>query len=79
MTHALAPWEDVKAQSARTHAVICYVFILLSFFFGITSLIGLIWTYIAKNVAKGTFVESHFSISSMYFGLLLCGFAWLFL
>ncbi len=72
MTEATNILVNSKVQSARTHAIICYVLMLLSFFFGITSLIGLIWAYIARNEAKSTFAESHFDniISVFWFSIM---------
>lgn len=71
MTDTTFPASN-NAQSARTHAIICYVLMLASFFTGLTGLIGLIWAYVAKGGATGTFAEDHFRnvIRTFWFSLM---------
>lgn len=50
-----------NSNNARTHAIICYVLLLLSCVTGITGLIALIWAYIKRGDAKETPFYDHFS------------------
>lgn len=64
--------NNEKLKSLRTIAIVVYVLQALSFFTGITALIGLIINYVKKNDAANTWVASHFrwQIRTFWFGLL---------
>jgi len=60
------------AEKASNIALVVYILQAVSFFTGITALIGLIVNYIKQDEAKATWVASHFKwqIRTFWFGLL---------
>jgi uncharacterized membrane protein len=68
--------------SLRNIAQIVYICQALSFFFGITSIIGIIINYVKRDAVKGTWLESHFTwqIRTFWYslGLSLIGFLLMF-
>lgn len=47
-------------RTAKTHAIISYVLMLLGFWTGILLLVGGIWGIVKSGDAKGTAFESHY-------------------
>jgi uncharacterized membrane protein len=63
---------EAKIRSLRTLTQVVYVLYALSYFTGITAIIGIIINYIKKEEVAGTWLESHFrwQIRTFWFGLL---------
>ena len=67
--------EDKTAEqlaSLKQLSMVVYVLQALSFFFGLTAIIGVVINYVKKDEATGTVYESHFNwqIRSFWWGLL---------
>ena len=60
-----------QLASLRQIALVVYILQALSFFFGITAVIGVIINYIKKEDAAGTLYQSHFDwqIRTFWWGL----------
>ena len=60
------------AEKTSNIALVVYILQAVSFFTGITALIGLIINYIKQDEARGTWVASHFrwQIRTFWFGVL---------
>jgi uncharacterized membrane protein len=52
--------SDQKQLFSKNIAQVVYLCQLLSFFFGITAIIGIILNYLKYNEVKNTWLESHF-------------------
>jgi uncharacterized membrane protein len=65
------PGEE-QLRSLRNLALVVYVLYSLSYFAGITAIVGIIINYVKKDDAAGTWLESHFrwQIRTFWFGLL---------
>ncbi|HJZ24573.1 MAG TPA: hypothetical protein VJ201_09065 [Candidatus Babeliales bacterium] len=61
-----------KQLSLKNIAQIVYLCQVLSFFFGITAIAGVILNYLKRDEAKGTWLESHFTwqIKTFWIGLI---------
>lgn len=61
-----------QLKSLRTIVLVVYVLQALSYFVGITAIIGVIISYIKRGDAAGTWLASHFrwQIRTFWFGLL---------
>ena len=51
--------DSQQLESLRTVVLVVYVLQALSFFVGITALIGVIIDYVKRDDARGTWLESH--------------------
>lgn len=62
--------EQIKSLKTITQVV--YVLYALSYFTGITAIVGIIINYVKKEDVAGTWLESHFlwQIRTFWFGLL---------
>lgn len=63
---------DSEAQKAQNIALVVYILQAVSFFTGITAVIGLIINYVKRSDVQHTWVASHFrwQIRTFWFGLL---------
>jgi uncharacterized membrane protein len=74
-----AQFEIERRNTLRTHTIICYVLMLLSFVTGISGLIGLIWAYVKRGDAHKTRYYDHFSnVINVFWVSLLLGLVGLF-
>ncbi|MDF1832594.1 MAG: hypothetical protein P1U52_09600 [Porticoccaceae bacterium] len=64
--------EVQEEQSLKTITTVVYVLQAISFFIGITFIVGVIVNYINKSTVEGTWLESHFrwQIRTFWFSLL---------
>lgn len=62
-----------RSERARRWAWIVHILFIASFFFGITSIPGVIVAYLKRGDAQGTIYESHFTYAIRTFWLGLCG------
>lgn len=69
------PGEE-RMKSLRTITLVVYVLYALSYFTGVTAIVGIIINYVKQEDVAGTWLESHFrwQIRTFWFGLL-----WVFL
>jgi len=63
---------DEKMASLKKITMVVYALYALSYFAGITAIIGIVINYIKREEVAGTWLESHFSwqIRTFWFGLL---------
>ncbi len=64
--------SDAQMKSLKNLALAVYVLYALSYFTGITAIVGIIINYVKKEDVAGTWLESHFrwQIRTFWFGLL---------
>lgn len=64
--------EAEKERSLKTLTLIVYALYALSYFTGLTAIIGIIINYVKREEVAGTWLESHFrwQIRTFWFGLL---------
>ncbi|NNM79098.1 MAG: hypothetical protein HKM01_01380 [Gallionella sp.] len=64
--------HEAKMQSLKSLTQAVYILYALSYFTGITALVGIIINYVKQDEAAGTWLESHFrwQIRTFWFGLL---------
>jgi len=67
----IAP-DEAQMKSLRNLIQVVYILYALSYFTGITAIVGIIIDYVKKDDAVGTWLESHFrwQIRTFWFGLL---------
>lgn len=53
--------SEQELNALKTVVMVVYGLQALSFFFGVTALIGLIINYVKRDDARGTWLESHFT------------------
>ncbi|BBE51825.1 hypothetical protein OYT1_ch2309 [Ferriphaselus amnicola] len=72
MSDLIVESDDNKNQSLKTLTLIVYVLYALSYFTGLTAIVGIIINYVKKDDVAGTWLESHFrwQIRTFWFGLL---------
>jgi uncharacterized membrane protein len=65
--------SDAQMKSLRSLTQAVYILYALSYFAGITAIIGIIINYVKKDDVAGTWLESHFrwQIRTFWFGLLI--------
>ena len=63
---------EAQMKSLRSLTQVVYILYALSYFAGITAIIGIIINYVKKEEVAGTWLESHFrwQIRTFWFGLL---------
>lgn len=68
---AIVPDEE-RMQSLKTVTFVVYVLYALSYFTGVSAIVGIIVNYVKKEDVAGTWLESHFrwQIRTFWFGLL---------
>jgi uncharacterized membrane protein len=64
--------DNEKMGSLRTLTQVVYILYALSYFTGITAIVGIIINYVKLEEVAGTWLESHFrwQIRTFWFGLL---------
>ncbi len=64
--------DEGRLNSLKSLTQVVYVLYALSYFAGITAIIGIIINYVKKDEVTGTWLESHFrwQIRTFWFGLL---------
>jgi uncharacterized membrane protein len=64
--------DDAKIKSLRRLTQVVYVLYALSYFTGVTAIVGIIINNIKKEEVAGTWLESHFrwQMRTFWFGLL---------
>ena len=64
--------NEAQMKSLRNIAQLVYILYALSYFTGVTAIIGIIINYVKKDDTKGTWLESDFrwQIRTFWFGLL---------
>ena len=69
---ATASRTPAELESMKTITTVVYVLQALSFFTGITAIVGIVINYVKRDDAKGTVYESHFDwqIRTFWWGLL---------
>ncbi len=72
MSEQLNSPSEAQISSLRSIVQVVYVLYALSYFAGITAIVGIIINYVKKDDAAGTWLESHFrwQIRTFWFGLL---------
>jgi len=64
--------SEEQLKSLRDLTLLVYILYALSYFTGVTAIIGIIINYVKKDDAAGTWLESHFrwQIRTFWYGLL---------
>ena len=64
--------NEAQMRSLKNLTQLVYILYALSYFTGITAIVGIIINYVKKDDAAGTWLESHFrwQIRTFWFGLL---------
>lgn len=72
MSEETAGQNEEKMKSLKTLALVVYILYALSYFAGVTAIIGIIINYVKREEVAGTWLESHFGwqIRTFWFGLL---------
>lgn len=71
MNDLIQPGPDQRLASLRQLTLVVYILYALSFFAGLTALVGIIINYIKRDEVRGTLYESHFDwqIRTFWWGL----------
>lgn len=72
MNEEIVVTNDAQMKSLKSLTMVVYILYALSYFTGITALIGIIINYVKKKEVAGTWLESHFrwQIRTFWFSLL---------
>jgi len=72
MSEKLIVAREAQMKSLRSLTQVVYVLYALSYFTGISAIVGIIINYIKKEEVAGTWLESHFrwQIRTFWFGML---------
>ena len=72
MSEEIIEPNEAQIKSLRSLTQVVYILYALSYFTGITAIIGIIINYVKKEDVAGTWLESHFrwQIRTFWFGLL---------
>ena len=72
MSEEIVVTHDEKMESLKSLTQAVYILYSLSYFTGVTAIVGIIINYVKKDEAAGTWLESHFrwQIRTFWFGLL---------
>lgn len=72
MSEEIIMHNDEKMKSLKTLTLAVYILYALSYFTGITAIIGIVINYVKQEEVAGTWLESHFrwQIRTFWFGLL---------
>lgn len=64
--------DDAKIKSLKSLTQLVYVLYALSYFVGISAIVGIIINYVKKDEVAGTWLEGHFrwQIRTFWFGVL---------
>jgi uncharacterized membrane protein len=71
MMNDIMPY-DARMKSLKGLTQVVYVLYALSYFAGVTAIVGIIINYVKKDEVAGTWLESHFrwQIRTFWFGML---------
>lgn len=72
MGEVIVVLNEAQLKSLKTLTLSVYVLYALSYFTGLTAIVGIIINYVKKDDVTGTWLESHFrwQIRTFWFGLL---------
>ena len=72
MSEEIVVPNEAQIKSLRSLTQVVYILYALSYFTGITAVVGIIINYVKKEDVAGTWLESHFrwQIRTFWFGLL---------
>ncbi|NNM68377.1 MAG: hypothetical protein HKM00_00110 [Gallionella sp.] len=72
MSEEIIVVHDAKMESLKSLTQVMYILYALSYFAGITAIVGIIINYVKKDDVAGTWLESHFrwQIRTFWFALL---------
>lgn len=72
MSEEIAGQNEEKMKSLKTLTLAVYILYALSYFTGVTAIVGIIINYVKREEVAGTWLESHFrwQIRTFWFGLL---------
>ena len=72
MSEEIILQNDKKMKSLKTLTFAVYILYALSYFTGITAIIGIIINYVKREEVAGSWLDSHFrwQIKTFWFGLL---------
>ena len=72
MSEEIVVHDKVEMKLLKNLTQVVYILYALSYFAGITAIIGIIINYVKKEEVAGTWLESHFrwQIRTFWFGLL---------
>ena len=72
MSEEITLHSPEKMKSLKTLTLVVYVLYALSYFTGITAIIGIVINYVKREDVAGTWLASHFiwQIKTFWFGLL---------
>ena len=72
MSEVIVELDEEKNRSLKNLTQIVYILYALSYFAGITAIVGIIINYVKMEDVAGTWLESHFrwQIRTFWFGLL---------
>jgi uncharacterized membrane protein len=72
MSEEIVVTNDAQMKSLKSLTMVVYILYALSYFTGITAIIGIIINYVKKEEVAGTWLESHFrwQIRTFWFSLL---------
>ena len=72
MSEVIVELDEEKNRSLKNLTQIVYILYALSYFTGITAIVGIIINYVKMEDVAGTWLESHFrwQIRTFWFGLL---------
>jgi uncharacterized membrane protein len=72
MSEEIVVTHDAKMKSLQSLTQAVYILYALSYFAGVTAIVGIIINYVKKDEVAGTWLESHFrwQIRTFWFGLL---------
>jgi len=72
MSEEIIVHDEAQIKSLKSLTQVVYVLYALSYFAGITAIVGIIINYVKKDDVAGTWLESHFrwQIRTFWFGLL---------
>lgn len=72
MNEEISASSETQMKSLRNLTQAVYILYALSYFTGITAIVGIVINYVKKDDVAGTWLESHFrwQIRTFWFGLL---------
>ncbi|HEU0282738.1 MAG TPA: hypothetical protein VFQ99_03060 [Gallionella sp.] len=72
MSEEIVVPSEAQLQSLKSLTQVVYILYALSYFAGITAIVGIIINYVKKDDVAGTWLESHFrwQMRTFWFGLL---------
>lgn len=72
MSEEIVVPSEAQMQSLKSLTQVVYILYALSYFAGITAIIGIIINYVKRDDVAGTWLESHFrwQMRTFWFGLL---------